>query len=351
MNLKKGCQTVAKTRAVLLVVVALLLGGIPVWAAEPSELRLGFFPNITHAQALYARSQGSFEAKLGTPIRWTAFNAGPTAIEALFSDAIDATFVGPGPAINGYLKSHGEKFVIISGSASGGAALVVREDSGIKTAKDFGGKTVATPQLGNTQDIAARTWFQEQGYRLTSQGGTVNLIALNNADQLTMFKERQIDAAWTIEPWVSRLELDGGGRVFLEEKDLWPAGKYVTTHLVMSREFLKKYPDTVRKLLSSLVEVTQVINSNKPAAEKILNQQILKDTTKALKDGVIARALGRVELTWDPVAASFYKDAESAYAIHFLSQKPKLDGVYQLELLNEVLKEKGLPPVAAAPPK
>lgn len=314
-------------------------------AEGPAELRIGFFPNITHAQALYARATGILDSKLGVPARWTAFNAGPSAIEALFSGAIDATYVGPGPAINGYVKSGGDKFVIVCGGACGGAALVVRTNAGIASDKDFGGKTLATPQLGNTQDIAARQWLLDKGYKLTSQGGTVNLVPLVNADQLAMFKAGQIDAAWTVEPWVSRLELDAGGKVFLEEKSLWPEGRYVTTHLIVSRDFLKKYPETVRKLIAAHIEITQTINSNKAAAMALINKQILKDTSKALADNVIERAMGRVELTWDPASSSLYKDANAAFAIRFLDRKPDLSGIYELGPLNAVLKEKGLPPV------
>jgi NitT/TauT family transport system substrate-binding protein len=306
-------------------------------------LRLGFFPNITHAQALYARATGLFEKNLA--IQWTAFNAGPTAIEALFAGEIDATFIGPGPTINGYAKSHGEKFVIIAGAASGGAALVVRGDSGIATKRDFGGKTVATPQLGNTQDISARIWFRQQGYRDTASGGTVNLIALSNPDQLTMFKEKQIDGAWTIEPWVTRLVLEAGGRVFLDEKDLWPEGKYVTTHLVVSRAFLRDHADEVRNLLRAHIKVTQRIATNPAAAMPILNEQIRKETGRALAPEVIQQALQWVHLTWDPIASSLYKDAHAAYEIHFLRQEPDLTGIYDLTLLNEALAEEHLPAI------
>ncbi len=292
MCLKLRCQARVRRLAVLIIFAVSALMGFGGSPAEATELRLGFFPNITHAQALYARATGYIESKTGAHIQWTAFNAGPTAIEGLFSGDIDAAYVGPGPTVNGFTKSRGESFVVVSGSACGGAALVVRADSAIKTDKDFGGKTVATPQLGNTQDIAARVWLKDKGYRLTSQGGTVNLIALANADQLSMFKAREIDAAWTIEPWVSRLELEAGGRIFLEEKDLWPQGRYVTTHLVVSRRFLKAHPDLVRKLVLANVEITQIINSNKPAAEAILNRQLQKETTKTLAPGVIQRALG-----------------------------------------------------------
>lgn len=196
--------------------------------SELKPLRLGFFPNITHAQALYGRATGEFERAVGVPVQWIAFNAGPSAIEALFVDAVDATFIGPSPTINGCIKSQGQKFVIVAGSASGGAGLVVREGAGIATDKDFNAKVIATPQLGNTQDVAARHWFASKHYRLKERGGTVSLVPLSNPDQLTMFKKKQIDGAWTIEPWLSRLELEAAGRLFLEEKTLWPEGRYVT---------------------------------------------------------------------------------------------------------------------------
>jgi NitT/TauT family transport system substrate-binding protein len=331
--------------------VCLLCFSLSAIAAEekPVPLRLGFFPNITHGQALYARATGSFEKKF--PVQWIAFNAGPTAIEALFAGEIDATYIGPGPTINGYVMSHGESFVIVSGAASGGAALVVRGDSGIVADRDFGGKTIATPQLGNSQDISARIWLREKGYRTTAAGGTVNLIALSNPDQLTMFKEKQIDGAWTIEPWVSRLALEAGGRVFLDEKELWPEGRYVTTHLVVTRAFLRNHADEVRELLRAHVEATQVIASNPQAAIKILNEQIRKETGRALKPEIIQRSLQHVQLTWDPISSSLYKDACSAHEIHFLRTKPDLTGIYDLTLLNQVLAEDHLPVVTNQMPR
>jgi NitT/TauT family transport system substrate-binding protein len=315
------------------------------WADQPVVLRLGFFPNITHAQALYAKARGTFDKALGAPVKWTAFNAGPTAIEAILGNEIDATFTGPGPAINGYIRSRGEKYVIVAGAASGGAALVVRKDSGIKTSQDFNGKTIATPQLGNTQDIAARTWLRGQNYKTTAEGGTVNIIPLSNPDQLMMFKKKEIDGAWTIEPWVSRLELEAGGQVFLDEKTLWPEGKYATTLLIVSRSFLAQHPDTVRTLLRALIEVTQTINANPAAAAKTLNEQIRKQTGRALREDVIKNSLRRVNLTWEPMDASIYKGAAEAHEIHFLRAEPDLAGIFDLKLLNEALAEKGLPAV------
>jgi NitT/TauT family transport system substrate-binding protein len=295
--------------------------------------------------ALPLLAGGQFERHLGVPIEWTSFNAGPTAIEAIFADAVDATFVGPNPAINGFIKSKGEAFVIVSGAASGGAGMVVRKDGGIATDKDFDGKTIATPQLGGTQDVAARIWFAEHGYRLKEKGGKLNLLPLSNPDQLTMFQKKEIHGAWTVEPWLSRLELEAGGRLFLDEKALWPDGRYVTTHLVVSKKFLAANPGLVEKLLQGLVEVTQQINADKAAAAKILNAEIKKETGKALSDAVLERAFRRVELTWDPIATSLRRSAEAAHKVKFLRQPPNLTGIYALATLNRVLEAKELPAV------
>jgi NitT/TauT family transport system substrate-binding protein len=308
-------------------------------------LRLGHFPNITHAQAVYARATGELEKDLGVPIKWISFNAGPSAIEALFTDAVDVTWVGPNPAINGYLKSAGAKFVIIAGAAGGGAALVIRPGSGIQTERDFSHKTIATPQIGNTQDVAARMWFAEKGYRLTEKGGTVALIPLSNPDQLTMFRKKQIDGAWTVEPWVSRLELEADGKVFLEEKSLWPDGRFATTLLVANKSVLATRREVLKKLLAAYVDITQKINADKTNAATILNAELKKETTKALKPEVIERAMNRVEFTWDPISSSLQTSADAARKIGFLRKQSNLDGIYDLSLLNEVLKEKKLPEV------
>jgi NitT/TauT family transport system substrate-binding protein len=317
------------------------------FAAQPAVIRIGYFPNVTHGQALYGRSTGSFEKQLGTKVQWVAFNAGPTAIESLFANAIDATYIGPGPTVNGYVKSRGEKFVVAAGAASGGAGLIVRRDAGIAADKDFDGKKVATPQLGNTQDIAARVWLTSKKLKLKERGGTVALLPIANPDQLTLFQKKEIDAAWTVEPWLSRLELEAGGKLYLDEKTLWPNEKYVTTHLVVSRAFLQKNPEGVKKLLQAHIEATQVLNKDKAAAASVLNAQLSKETGKSLKEEVIRRALERVEFTWDPVSDSLQKGAEQAHEIGFIKTKPNLTGIYALNPLNAVLKEKQLPEVAA----
>jgi NitT/TauT family transport system substrate-binding protein len=301
---------------------AVVAAGCVAWiSARAQELRLGYFPNVTHAQALYAKATGEFEKQIGGKIKWTSFNAGPTAIESIFANAIDATYIGPGPAINGYVKSRGQEFVVVSGAASGGAGLVLRGDAAIASEKDFNGKTIATPQLGNTQDIAARGWFVDKGYKFKEKGGTLSLLPLANPDQLLMFQKKQIDGAWTVEPWLSRLEIEAGGKLFLDEKTLWPEGRYVTTHLVVSKKFLASHPEVVKKLIAAHVAVTKKINEDKTVASKILNDQLKAETGKSLKAEVITRALARVEFTWDPIQSSLYKSAESAFKIGFLRTK------------------------------
>jgi NitT/TauT family transport system substrate-binding protein len=339
-----------RPRRLALLLAFVLIEHVPAAEPEAKELRLGYFPNLTHAQALYARASGEFEQKIGVRIKWTAFNAGPTAIESLFANAVDATFVGPSPTVNGFIKSRGEKFVIVAGSASGGAGLVVRKDSGIHSEKDFADKTIATPQLGNTQDVAARVWLADKGYRLRERGGNVSLVPLSNPDQLTLFKKKQVDGAWTVEPWLARLEIEGGGEVFLEEKSLWPAGKYVTTHLVVSRTFLADNQETMRKLIAALVEVTERINSDKTAAAVVLNEELKKETGKALKDEVIQKAMTRVEFTWDPICASLKQSAEASHRIGFIRKEPALGGIYALTLLKDVLKKKNLPAIEGPTP-
>jgi NitT/TauT family transport system substrate-binding protein len=319
-----------------------LAGGSP-------SFRVGYFPNITHAQALYGRATGLFEQKTGLSIHWTAFHAGPTAIEALFANSVDATFIGPTPTINGFIRSKGEKFVIVAGAASGGAALVVRGDAGIVGDGDFAGTTVATPQLGNTQDVAARVWFQSKGHRPRHQGGELTIIPLSSADQLMMFNKGQIHGAWTIEPWVSRLEIEGGGRIYLEEDSLWPEGRYVTTHLIVTKSFLADHEDMVRAFIAAHVEITQKINEDKREAAMILNRALRDETGKSLKAEVITRALERVEFTWDPISSSLAESAKAAHRIHFLRRPPQLNGIYMLGLLNEVLDQKALPPVTGLP--
>lgn len=307
-------------------------------------VRVGAFPNITHAQAMVGKANGTFEKALGAgaKIEWKTFNAGPAAIEALFAGAIDMTYIGPNPTISGYVRSNGEALRVVAGAASGGAALVVRNDSSIQKPADFHGKKVASPQLGNTQDVALRSWMKANGLKSIDKGGDVQVIPLANPDQLTLFLKRELDAAWAPEPWATRLIREGNGRLFLDERTLWPNGQFVCANLVVSAKFLKEHPDLVRNWLRAHVELTDWISGHLPEAKKILNQQIQKETGKALPEAVLDEAFGRLQVTYDPLRSSLLTSAKSAFDAGFLGREmPDLSNLYDLSLLNQVLSEKG----------
>src|SRR5438270_1782050 len=221
-------------------------------------IRVGAYPNITHSQAMVGKANGFFVKALGPSVKveWKTFNAGPSAIEALFAGAIDMTYVGPNPAINGYVRSNGEALRVVAGAASGGAALIVRNDSGINNPEDFHGKRVASPQLGNTQDVALRAWLSAHGMKPKDKGGDVQVMPMANPDQVTLFLKKQLDAAWAPEPWATRLIREGNGRLFLDERDLWPSRQFVVTNLIVSTKFLHDHPDLVKNWLRAHVELT-----------------------------------------------------------------------------------------------
>src|ERR1700676_5128774 len=315
---------------------------------KPTVIRVGYFPNMTHAQALVGRANGQFEKALGAgvQIEWKAFNAGPSAIEALFANAIDLTYIGPNPAVTGYVRSQGEAVRVIAGAASGGASLVVREASGIKTASDFHGKKVATPQQGNSQDVALRAWLRANGLKPREKGGDVQVLPITNADQFTLFLKGQLDAAWAPEPWAARLVHEAGGRIFLDERDLWPNHEFVITNLIVRPKFLHDHPDVVKNFLRAHVELTDWINKNPAQAKQILNQQLQKETGKSLAPEVLDDAFSRMAVTYDPLRASMLKSTQQAFDEGFLGKTvPDISGLYDLTLLNEVLREKKARPV------
>jgi NitT/TauT family transport system substrate-binding protein len=312
--------------------------------AQGAVIRVGAFPNITHPQAMVGKANGWFEKAMGSQVRidWKSFNAGPSAIEALFAGAIDMTYVGPNPAINGYVRSNGQALRIVAGATSGGAALVVRNDSGIQKAQDFHGKRIASPQMGNTQDVALRAWLKSNGLKTNDKGGDVQVIPIANPDQLTLFLKKELDGAWAPEPWASRLIREANGRLFLDERTLWPSGQFITAHLIVSTKFLKEHPDLVKKWLAAHVELTDWINGHQNEAKQLLNQQISKETGKALSADVLNDSFGRLQVTYDPLKASLLNAARSAFDAGFLGrQMPDLSGLYDLSLLNQVLTEKG----------
>jgi NitT/TauT family transport system substrate-binding protein len=310
-------------------------------------IRVGYFPNITHSQAIIGLARGDFQKALGknVTIQSTQFNAGPSVIEALFAGQIDLAYIGPNPAINGYVQSKGAALRIVAGATSAGAAFIVRPEANIHAPADLAGKRLASPQLGNTQDVALRNYIVSNGLQTKEQGGTVEVVPTDNAQILDLFKQGKLDGAWVPEPWASRLVVEGNGQLFLDERTLWPNGDFVTAQIIVSTNFLKAHPDLVKAWLTAHVAVTQWETANPTEAQALLNTEIEKLTGKKLQDTVISQAWARMRPTWDPISASLVQSANSAYAAGFLKEKPNLDGIYDLTLLNEVLKADGLPEV------
>jgi len=307
-------------------------------------LRIGYFANINHAQAQNGLGTGDFQKELGDiKIETQVFNAGPSAIEALFANKIDVTYVGSNPAINGYIKSDGQGLRIIAGAASGGAVFVVRNDADINSAADFAGKKFASPQIGNTQDVALRSYLLKNGYKTTENGGNVTVIPVNNPDIVTLFLKKSIDGAWVPEPWGAKLVKEANGKILVDERDLWPNGKFVTAQIVVRTDYLKSHPDVIKKLLEAHVDETTWINNNKDQAAQAFNVQLEKLTGKTIPDDEFKDAFSRLEITYDPMKESLYKSANDAFELGFLGdKKPDLSNIYDLALLNQVLGEKNL---------
>jgi len=267
---------------------------------EKKVIRFGHFPNITHAQgviahALSRQGKGWFEQRLGpgTEIQWFTYNAGPSAMEAVFAGSLDITYVGQGPALNAHFKSNGEEIRVISGAANAGAALVVKADSPIKAPADFRGKKIATPQLGNTQDISCRAWLKAQGFTVTQTGGDVIVVPTANPDQLGLFQSGGVDAVWTVEPWVTRLEREAQARIFLEDKDI------ITTWLVSSAKFLSAHRDFAKKIAAANVELTKWIQEHEAEAQKLLIEELKAETKADFSPDAVAQAWKRIKFTTD----------------------------------------------------
>jgi NitT/TauT family transport system substrate-binding protein len=310
-------------------------------------VNLGFFPNVTHAPALVGIGEGLFADALGDGVELNqfTFNAGTEAIEALFAEAIDITFIGPNPAINGFAQSDGEALRIVSGSTSGGAYLVVKPE--ITSIDDLVGKKIATPSLGNTQDVALRAWLAEGGYETTPEGGgDVTIMPQSNSTTLEAFVAGTIDGAWVPEPWATRLILEGGGTVLVDERDLWPdtGGEYVTTHVIVRTPFLEEHPDLVKAVLVGLADAIDAIESDPAAAQATVIEQIESITAQRPSEDVIAASFENLTFTLDPIAASLAGSAEDAEAVGLL-EPVDLTGIYDLDLLNQVLEGRGQPPL------
>ena len=261
-------------------------------------------------------------------------------IEAIFAGALDLSYIGPSPALNGYIQSHGEALRVVAGACSGGASLVVREGANIHKVSDFHGKRIASPQLGNTQDVALRAWLHSQGLATADKGGDVQVLPLANPDQLTLFLKGEIDAAWAPEPWATRLIDEGHGQLFLDERTLWPKGQFATAIVIVRTEFLHQHPEVVRQWLRTHVELTDWIKAHPDEAKREINNEIQKGTGKALPPVELSEAFSRLAPTWDPLRGTLAASAQSSVDAGFLHKLPDLSGLYDLTLLNQVLAEK-----------
>ena len=315
--------------------------------AEPSgSLKLGYFPNVTHAPAILGVQEGLFEEAEGdgVEVSYSTFNSGTEASEAILSGSIDATFIGPNPAINAFSQSDGA-IKIVAGTTSGGAALVVNDE--IQSPEDLEGKTLASPDLGNTQDVALRFWLKDQGYDVDeSGGGDVSITPQENADTLTTFQDGTIDGAWVPEPWATRLVEEGGGHVLVNEADLWPDGQFVTTHLIVRTDYLEEHPANVRALIDGLLDAIDEANADDPTdAQNTVNDGIEEVTTKRLDEATIQGAWENLTFTADPIASSLEESKDHAVEVGLLDDVD-LDGIYDLTILNQALADRGEEEVA-----
>jgi NitT/TauT family transport system substrate-binding protein len=309
------------------------------------KVKIGYFGNLTHGTALVGLQKGIFQKALGaTKVEPAVFNAGPSEIEALNSESIDIGWIGPSPAINGYTKSAGKNLRIIGGSASGGVKLVVNPDK-IKSLKDVKGKRIATPQLGNTQDVAFLNWAAEQGWKVDPQSGKGDVTVVRSDNKVTpdAFKAGSIDGAWVPEPTASKLVAEGG-KELLDESTLWPDKKFVITNIIVRQDFLKKHPKVVEAVLKGSVETNKWINANPDAAKAAANKLLESETGKALPADVLDPAWKSIRFTDDPLASTLNTEAEHAVKAGLL-EKPDLKGIYDLAPLNKVLKAEGEPAV------
>jgi sulfonate transport system substrate-binding protein len=311
---------------------------------EEGVLRLGIFPNLTHAPGYVALEQGIFEEVLApTRVEVTYFNSGTDAGNALLAGSIDATYIGPGPAASLYLRPE-HPVAIVSGVATGGASFVVRTGAEIESADDLVGKKIAVPGYGNTQDVALRAWLHGQGMRANDEGGEVSVAAIDNAELLGLFRAGRLDGAWEPEPWPSLLIAEGVAEPFVDEADLWPNGQFPTTVLLVNTTFMETNRDVVGLLIEANVEAIRSIDEDPDAAKAAAQAGLIKAGAPSLDQAVVDAAWDKLTFTWDPVAPSLMQGAANAYLLGYLETEPvELTGLFQLDELNDLLTGMDVP--------
>jgi len=313
-----------------ILIAALTAAAVANSSLGETKIRVGHFPNITHAQGVIAHAlsrhgKGWFEERLGPDIKieWFVYNAGPSAMEAIFAKSIDLAYVGPGPALNAYTKSNGAEIRLIAGAANGGAGLIVQPDQNLKEPSDFRGKKIVTPQLGNTQDIACRAWLMEGGLKITQLGGDASVIPAANPDQLGLFKEKKIDGAWTVEPWLSRIEKEASGKMLVEENDA------ATTVLVASAKFLSQQRDLAKKFVQAHGELTDWIAKNPDEAQRLIKAELLEETRSDMSADIISTAWKRISFTPEVPRPSVEKFVQNSVRSGFIKKAPDLSKLFE----------------------
>lgn len=327
-----------KMRSVILAGIGIILLAAAVVIAfetgnesHDKTIRVAFFPNIGHAIPIIGLERGIFENNIGntTSIEPKMFDSGPQVIESLFAKSIDIAYAGPGPAINGFLKSEEHDVVILSGAASGGASFVVHPSSTIDSIEDFAGKRIAAPQIGNTQDVSLRNYLSENGLKPFEKGGSVVVLNIPNPDIYTLFAKGEIDAAWLPEPWATILVQELGGKRLFYEEDLWPEEKFASVLLISRKEFVVENPELVTKWLESHKQTAAWINENPKETRIIFNDFMQNTMGKGLSDNVVDEALVNLEITTDPIEDSIYTFAKKADSLGYLGREGySLDGIF-----------------------
>jgi len=313
-----------------------------------AELRLGYLPNVTHAAAMIGVENGYFAAELGADTKFVTqtFNDGTEAVSALLGDSLDIAFIGPGPAINGFAKSNGAAVRLVAGATSGGAQLVAKPE--ITGPEQLKGRKVATPKLGNTQDIALKKWLADERLAIGDGPDEVTVVNAENPQTFDAFRGGELDAAWLPEPWSSRLVVEAGAKVLLDEEELWPGGDFPTTVVLVRTGYLRDHPQTVQAFLRGQLAAVDWAAANRAEAQDVVNGALEQLTGSALPEPVIARAFGNITLTADPLAAAFPRLAKDAVTAKVAKSAPDLAGFADLDALNAVLTASGKPAVDAA---
>ncbi len=339
---KRAMSGIARFLGIALALALVMAVAAGAQSEPPAALRVGHHPNLTHPQALIGRATGEFERQIGAPVEWKAFSAGPSAMEAVLAGELDLAYVGPGPVLNAYVRSKGRALRVVAGAASGGAALVVQKDAGIRVPADLRGKKVAAPGIGNTQDIALRSWLKAEGVK------GVQVLPIKNPEILTLFRRKELHAAWVPEPWTTRLLHEAGGVLLVDERDLWPRGEFPTTVLVVRTDFMTKNRALVKRFIATHVALTDAINRRPDEAKRHINAEFAKLMGKPMPQALLDEAYTRMTATYDPIPGAWLTSARQAWELRYLpgARTPDVAPIFELSLLNEILLEQGKPAIA-----